>query len=55
MSAAVLMGSWPQVSISPRTNTISVYNDGAAIPVELHKVEKIYVPELVFGHLLTSR
>lgn len=29
-------------------------NDGKAIPVQIHKVHKIYVPELIFGHLLTS-
>lgn len=34
--------------------TISVLNNGAGIPVEVHKVEKIYVPELIFGNLLTS-
>ena len=27
---------------------------GASIPVELHKKEKVFVPELIFGHLLTS-
>ena len=29
-------------------------NDGEGIPVELHEAENIYVPELIFGHLLTS-
>jgi DNA topoisomerase-2 len=29
-------------------------NDGAGIPVEMHSEEKVYVPELIFGHLLTS-
>ena len=24
------------------------------MPVEIHKDEKVYVPELIFGHLLTS-
>jgi len=24
------------------------------VPVVVHKKEKIYVPELIFGHLLTS-
>ena len=28
-------------------------NDGEGIPVELHESENIYVPELIFGHLLT--
>uniref|UniRef100_M4B4Y5 DNA topoisomerase 2 n=1 Tax=Hyaloperonospora arabidopsidis (strain Emoy2) TaxID=559515 RepID=M4B4Y5_HYAAE len=33
---------------------ISVYNDGKGIPVEFHKTEQVYVPELVLGHLLTG-
>lgn len=24
------------------------------MPVEMHKDENVYVPELIFGHLLTS-
>ena len=36
------------------TNTISITNNGAGVPVEIHKEEGIYVPELIFGHLLTS-
>lgn len=35
-------------------NRISVWNDGKGIPVVMHKEEKLYVPELIFGHLLTS-
>jgi DNA topoisomerase II len=34
--------------------TISVENDGDGIPIELHPTEKVYVPEMIFGHLLTS-
>ena len=33
---------------------ISVRNDGAGIPIEMHRREQLYVPELVLGHLLTS-
>jgi DNA topoisomerase-2 len=33
---------------------IKVANDGDGIPVEEHPVEKVYVPELIFGHLRTS-
>ncbi|KAK1924337.1 DNA topoisomerase [Papiliotrema laurentii] len=33
---------------------ISVYNNGKGIPVEKHKKEQIMIPELIFGHLLTS-
>ena len=34
--------------------TISICNDGCGIDVEMHKEHKVYVPELIFGHLLTS-
>ena len=33
---------------------VRVLNNGAGVPVELHKTEGMYVPELIFGHLLTS-
>ena len=35
-------------------NTISVWNNGKGIPVVQHKVEKVFVPALIFGQLLTS-
>ena len=34
--------------------TIKVKNDGDGIPLEIHPTEKMYVPELIFGNLLTS-
>lgn len=43
-----------RVDIDQEKSWISVYNDGAGIPVEVHKEEGVYVPELIFGHLLTS-
>ncbi|GFH18390.1 DNA topoisomerase 2 [Haematococcus lacustris] len=43
-----------KVQIDAATNTIQVWNNGNGIPVEMHKEEKVYVPELIFGHLLTS-
>lgn len=33
---------------------ISVYNNGCDIAIEIHKAYNIYVPELIFSHLLTS-
>jgi hypothetical protein len=36
------------------SNTIKVWNNGAGVPVDIHKEEGVYVPELIFGHLLTS-
>jgi DNA topoisomerase-2 len=43
-----------KVTIDKEKNMISVYNNGRGIPIEIHKEEKVYVPELIFGHLLTS-
>lgn len=43
-----------RVDIDPAAGLISVWNNGGGIPVEVHKVEGVYVPELIFGHLLTS-
>ena len=43
-----------KVSIDQENNQISVYNNGRGIPIEIHAKEQVYVPELIFGHLLTS-
>ena len=43
-----------KVNLNNETNTISVYNNGEGIPIVEHKEHNVYVPELIFGHLLTS-
>ncbi|KAM9424220.1 DNA topoisomerase 2-alpha [Pholidichthys leucotaenia] len=43
-----------RVTIDVENNTISIWNNGKGIPVVEHKVEKVYVPALIFGQLLTS-
>jgi DNA topoisomerase-2 len=44
-----------EIKIDVDEESISVYNNGdKGIPVEIHKKEKIYIPEMIFGHLLTS-
>nr|NVI79315.1 topoisomerase 2 [Cucujiformia] len=43
-----------KVEINPTSNTISVYNNGKGIPVVMHKDENMFVPTMIFGHLLTS-
>ncbi|XP_010023678.2 DNA topoisomerase 2 [Eucalyptus grandis] len=43
-----------KVTIDADRNLISVYNNGDGVPVEMHREEHVYVPELIFGHLLTS-
>ena len=42
------------IVVDGESNRISVRNNGAGIPVEMHKKEKCYVPTLIFGHLLTG-
>ncbi|KAH3663840.1 hypothetical protein OGAPHI_005243 [Ogataea philodendri] len=42
------------VKIDAENNAISVRNDGRGIPIEIHTKEQIYIPELIFGNLLTS-
>lgn len=43
-----------KVEIDTESMEIKVLNNGAGVPVEIHKKEGIYVPELIFGNLLTS-
>ena len=43
-----------KVSIEKDSGYIEVYNDGDGIDIELHPEHSIYIPELIFGHLLTS-
>ena len=43
-----------RVNIDREKNEIIVKNGGKGIPVKIHKEHNIYVPELIFGNLLTS-
>ncbi|KAI8647477.1 DNA topoisomerase [Parasitella parasitica] len=43
-----------EVVIDRSQNFISIRNNGCGIPITMHKDENCYVPELIFGHLLTS-
>lgn len=43
-----------KVEYSKDTGEISVWNDGSGIPIEYHKEHKMYIPELIFGHLLSG-
>jgi DNA topoisomerase II len=43
-----------RVKIDEKKGEITVWNNGKGLPVEIHSKEKVYVPELVFGHMLTS-
>ena len=43
-----------KVDIDKVSGYISVWNDGNGIPIQYHKDSKKYVPEMIFGTLLTS-
>ncbi|PNH08578.1 DNA topoisomerase 2 [Tetrabaena socialis] len=42
------------VTIDKASGVISVQNDGDGIPVQQHAEEGVHIPELIFGHMLTS-
>lgn len=43
-----------KVNIDTKDNSITVMNNGAGIPVVKHKEHNVYIPEMIFGQLLTS-
>ncbi|KAB7496958.1 DNA topoisomerase 2 [Armadillidium nasatum] len=43
-----------KIEINQEENLISVWNNGKGIPVSMHKGENMFVPTMIFGHLLTS-
>ena len=45
--------SYIKVNVNREKGEISIENDGEGIDVVLHPTEKIYVPEMIFGNLLT--
>ena len=42
------------VEINKKEKSIMVCNNGKGIPLVIHKEHQIYIPELIFGNLLTS-
>jgi DNA topoisomerase-2 len=43
-----------KVTIDKTTGRITVWNDGAGIRCEIHSETKVYLPQMIFGRLLTS-
>jgi len=43
-----------RIKIDVDRGCITIKNDGRGIPVEMHKEHGMYIPELIFGNLLTS-
>lgn len=42
------------VKVDMEKGSISITNNGPGIPIVMHEKEKVYVPQLIFGTLLTS-
>jgi DNA topoisomerase-2 len=49
-----IYASLPDLDIAQVSNTIQIWNNGFGVPVDIHKEEGVYIPEMIFGHLLTS-
>ena len=47
-------GQVKYIKINVEKNHIIIENDGPGIPIEMHKEHKMYVPELIFGNLMTG-
>ena len=43
-----------KIDINREKGVFKVWNDGKTIPLEKHKDENMYIPEMIFGHFLTS-
>lgn len=43
-----------KIEVTMNNTTITVRNGGRTIPIEEHPDEKMWVPEMIFGYLLTS-
>ena len=47
-------GQVKYIKITVEKDHISIENDGPGIPIEMHKEHKMYVPELIFGNLMSG-
>ena len=47
-------GQVKYIKINVQKDHISIENDGPGIPIEMHKEHKMYVPELIFGNLMSG-
>jgi DNA topoisomerase-2 len=43
-----------KVTINAENNSITVWNNGKGIPVEVHPQYNVYIPTMIFGELLTG-
>ena len=43
-----------RIKVEMTKESVTVTNNGPGIPIEIHPKTKLYVPEMIFGHLRTS-
>jgi DNA topoisomerase-2 len=43
-----------KIVVTLTDTSFSVENDGTSVPIRMHDEEEVWIPELIFGHLLTS-
>ena len=43
-----------RLTVTISESQIAIENDGKGIPIQIHKELQLYIPEMIFGHLLTS-
>lgn len=43
-----------RIDVTVTDTSVSIRNNGDGIPIQMHDKEKVWIPELIFGHLLTS-
>lgn len=43
-----------KIKVNISEHEISIYNDGDGIPIVVHNEHNVYIPEMIFGMLLTS-
>lgn len=51
---AIRTGKVSYIKVLIQDDIISIENDGPGVPVVMHDKEKIFIPEMVFGHLLSG-
>lgn len=51
---SIRTGEVKYIKVNVYEDHIIIENNGPGIPVDIHKKEKVYIPELLFGNLLTS-
>ena len=43
-----------EITIDKKTGVITMYNDGNGIDIAKHPEYNLWIPEMIFGHLMTS-